>query len=108
MNILRLNSPGYSQRQIAASIQSSIDTITAARRPAGQHGLEWPLPDELSSQEIHDIFYSERKKRTHRIPDNEYIHKELARAKVTLTANVKNKISAATIASFRQYSPRRG
>jgi hypothetical protein len=48
--ILRLNSLGYSQRQIAASIQSSRDTIGAVCKLADQHGLEWPLPDELSNQ----------------------------------------------------------
>ena len=83
--ILRLDSLGYSQRQIAASIQSSRDTISAVCKLAGQHGLEWPLPDELSNQAIQDIFYPERNMRTRRIPDYEYIHKELARSGVTLT-----------------------
>lgn len=52
--ILRLNSLGYSQRQIAASTQSSRDTISAVCKMAEQHSLEWPLPDELSNQAINE------------------------------------------------------
>ena len=53
--VLRLNNLGYTQRQIATSIQSSRDTISAVCKLAEQHGLEWPLPDELSNQAIQDI-----------------------------------------------------
>ena len=83
--ILRLNNLNYSHRQIAASIQSARDTVSAVCKLAKQHGLEWPLPNELSNEAIQDLFYPERKERTHRIPDYEFIHKELARPGVTLT-----------------------
>lgn len=83
--ILRLDSLRYSQRQIAASIPCARDTISAVCKLAKKNGLAWPLPDELSNQAIQDLFYPERKERTRRIPDYEYIHKELARSGVTLT-----------------------
>jgi len=83
--ILRLNSLNYSQRQIAASIPCARDTVSDVCKLAGKHGLEWPLPDELSNETIQDLFYPERKERTRRIPDYEYIHRELARPGVTLT-----------------------
>lgn len=83
--ILRLDSLRYSQRQIAASIPCARDTISAVCKLAKKHGLAWPLPEELSNQAIQDLFYPERKERTRRIPDYEYIHKELARPGVTMT-----------------------
>jgi len=62
--ILRLNNLNYSHRQIAASIQSARDTVSAVCKLAKQHGLEWPLPNELSNEAIQDSFYPERKKGT--------------------------------------------
>lgn len=83
--ILRLHSLNYSQRQISASTSSSRDTISQVLRLASKHNLAWPLPEELSNQAIQDLFYPERKERLRRIPDYEYIHKELAKPGVTLT-----------------------
>lgn len=83
--ILRLDSLQYSHRQISASISCSRDTITSVCKLAKKYSLEWPLPDELSNQAIQDLFYPERKERNRRIPDYEYIHKELAKSGVTLT-----------------------
>jgi transposase len=83
--ILRLSSLSYSQRQIAASTSSSRDTISEVLRLVKKHGLEWPLPEAFSNQAIQDLFHPERKERLRRIPDYDYIHKELARPGVTLT-----------------------
>ena len=83
--ILRLNSLSYSQRQIAASTSSSRDTISEVLKLAKKHSLEWPLPEEFSNQAIQDLFHPERKERLRRIPNYEYIHKELSRPGVTLT-----------------------
>jgi hypothetical protein len=47
--ILRLQSLGYSQRQIASSVRSSRDTVSQVCRLATIHGLEWPLPDEMTN-----------------------------------------------------------
>ena len=83
--ILRLDSLRYSQRQISASISCARDTIGTVCKLANKYNLAWPLPDELSNQAIQDLFYPDRKERTRRIPDYEYIHKELSRPSVTLT-----------------------
>ena len=83
--ILRLSSLNYSQRQISASTSSSRDTISDVLKLASKHGLNWPLPEELTNQAIQDLLYPERKERLRRIPDYKHIHKELARPGVTLT-----------------------
>src|SRR5665647_3419514 len=83
--ILRLDSLQYSHRQISASISCSRDTIMSVCKLAKQCRLEWPIPDELSNQAIQNLFYPERKERNRRIPDYEYMHKELAKSGVTLT-----------------------
>lgn len=83
--ILRLSYLSYSQRQIAASTSSARDTISEVLKLAQKHNLELPLPEDLSNQAIQDLFYPERKERLRRIPDYEYLHKELARPGVTLT-----------------------
>lgn len=83
--ILRLKSLGYSQRQVASSVHSSRDTISATYRLADIHELYWPLPEELSNHAIQDLFFPGRNESTRRTPDYAYMHKELAKPGVTLT-----------------------
>ena len=48
--------------------------------------LKWPLPLELTDEELKKILFPEKEKAaTVRTPDCEYIHKELAKPGVTLT-----------------------
>lgn len=45
--ILRLNSLKYTQRQIAASVHSSRNTISEVIKLAAENNLCWPLDDQL-------------------------------------------------------------
>ncbi|WP_457942556.1 IS21 family transposase [Caproiciproducens sp. LBM24188] len=83
--IMRLRSLGYSQRQVAASVHSSKDTVGSVYRLADIHGLYWPLSDDLNNQAIQNLFYPERAQSDRKIPDYALMHKELARSGVTLT-----------------------
>ncbi len=84
--ILRLNSLGYSQRQIASSVRSSRDTVSQICRLAVIHDLEWPLPDEIANQVIRETFFpSELDSNSRRVPDYAKMHRELAKPGVTLT-----------------------
>ncbi|MEG6523337.1 IS21 family transposase [Desulfotomaculum sp. 1211_IL3151] len=84
--ILRLRSLDYSQRQIAASVRSSRDTVSQVFRLATIHGLSWPLPDEMSNQMIYEMFFpAQLDSNAKRIPDYAQMHKELAKPGVTLT-----------------------
>jgi DNA-binding transcriptional regulator LsrR (DeoR family) len=48
---LRL-SKHYSQRQIAASIGSSHHTVGEVLETAKAKGIEWPLEDEISNEDL--------------------------------------------------------
>lgn len=85
--ILRLESLGYSRRQIASSVRSSHHTVKDVLELAKEHKLTWPLDDLATNQNIEQLFYPDRHrtKQGYCEPDYAYIHKELARSGVTLT-----------------------
>lgn len=84
--ILRLTSLGYTQRQVAASVRCSRDTIRDVTRLADKHKLVWPLDPTATDHALQELFYPERASQSGRKePDYPYIHKELAKDGVTLT-----------------------
>lgn len=85
--ILRLNSLNYSQRQIAASVHSSRNTISEVLHLADEIGLNWPLDDSASNEEIMALLYPKRRDMVNprKQPDYNYIHRELAKPGVNLT-----------------------
>ena len=84
--ILRLSSMGLSQRSIASSCQCSRNTISNVLSRAQQTGLEWPLPEDIGDAEIQQILFPEKDQAALRkIPDCDYIHREMAKNGVTLS-----------------------
>ncbi|OAA91881.1 Integrase core domain protein [Clostridium ljungdahlii] len=84
--ILRLHSQGISQRGIASSCQCSRNTISAVLKRADECSISWPLQKDMSDGELQDILFPEKNITTSRkIPDCEYIHKEMAKSGVTLS-----------------------
>lgn len=85
--ILRLDSQGYTQHQIAASLHSSRNTIREVIQLANTAGLKWPLDDSLTNEKILLMLYPDRQSngRTRKEPDYSYIHKELAKPGVNLS-----------------------
>jgi len=84
--IIRLRSMEYSQRQIAASVHSSRDTISEVLNLADEKGLSWPLPDDVSNDDIRKILYPKRVAESLRkVPDCHYMYQEMAKPGVTLT-----------------------
>ena len=85
--ILRLNSMGYSLRQTASSVGHSHHTVKNVLELAAKHGVEWPVSDDVTNNELEKLFYPERRKAGGRYaePDYEYIHRELSKKGVTLT-----------------------
>ena len=51
-DVLRLSAAGMSKRQIAASLGVSATAAGECIRRARRAGLAWPLPDELSDEEL--------------------------------------------------------
>jgi transposase len=84
--ILRLRSLRYTQRQIAASVRSSRNTVSDIFSLADTHNLAWPLDPEMTDHALQTLFYPERGTQSdRREPDYQYIHNELAKDNVTLT-----------------------
>ena len=55
--ILRLDSLGYSQHQIAANVHSSRNTIREVLHASKMKGLTWPLEDTLTNEEILTLLF---------------------------------------------------
>lgn len=96
LEILRLNSLGYSRNRIAASAKRSGHTVTAVLRKAKEFNLSWPLDDNVTNKMLEALFYPERQatSSSRLIPDFSYIHNELAKKGVNLTllwSEYKNK-----------------
>lgn len=84
--ILRLDSLGLSGRNIAGSVSCSRNTVAQVLARAKKLRLEWPLPLDITDGELKKMLFPEKEKTpSARVPDCEYIHKELARPGVTLT-----------------------
>lgn len=84
--IIRLNSLKFSNVGIAGSIRCSRNTVSEVLELAEIHELDWPIPVALANRDIELLFYPERATNEGRkLPDFEYIYKELARPGVTLS-----------------------
>ena len=83
--ILRLNSLGLNKSQIAEACNCSRTTVIQALRQAEIKCIHYPLPDSMSDKELARILYpSKAKKPQFKMPDYEYVHKELQKSGVTL------------------------
>ena len=85
--ILRLASEGRSQRQIAASVRSSRNTVSEVIIAAQTHGITWPCEEAVSNEQLGAILFPNRHTEASEYlePDFPYIHAELSKPKVTLT-----------------------
>jgi transposase len=84
--IIRLKSQNYSNQKVATSCGSSRNTVSEVWERAQEKGLWWPIDETLSNEDIKKLLYPERSTLPGRkMPDYEYIHKELAKPGVTLS-----------------------
>ena len=79
--ILRLTALGLSQRSIIRSINVSQKTIVKVQRRAQELKLSWPLDDSLTDDALDKLMFPKANgaSRTKRMPDYDYIQKELLR-----------------------------
>lgn len=84
--ILRLHGQGISQRSIALSCECARNTVSSILKRAEACGIAWPLPKYISEDELAKQLFPERNVTPSRkLPDYEYIHKEMAKSGVTLS-----------------------
>ena len=83
--ILRLKAIGMNKQETAASIGCSRNTVAEVLRRAAEHKLSYPLPEGLSDARLAEILYpSAANKPVYRMPDYEYVAKEMMKDGVTL------------------------
>jgi transposase len=84
--ILRLHSQGVSQRGIAASCHCSRSTIRNVLERAQRQEISWPFEKDMTDADLQELLFPEKSSQSNRkIPDCEYIHKEMAKSGVTLS-----------------------
>ena len=83
--ILRLNSLGLNKTQIAEACMCSRTTVIQVLRQAEASGIQYPLPDGMSDKELTEKLYPfQTEKPVFKMPDYEYVNKELQKSGVTL------------------------
>lgn len=82
--ILRLKSLGLNNSQIAQSLGCSRTTVIQVLSVAEEKGISYPLPKELSDRKLSELLFpSDRSKPGYKMPDYEYVHRELQKSGVT-------------------------
>ena len=83
--ILRLRSLGLNHSQIAESMGIARQTVVTSLRRAASKGLDWQATESLSDSELSaKLFPPLGVGLGYKIPDYEFIHRELAKSGVTL------------------------
>ena len=83
--ILRLDSLGLNKTQIAEACGCSRTTVIQTLRLAKKNQLQYPLPERLSDKQLaHLLFPTAAGKPAFKMPDYEYVHRELQKNGVTL------------------------
>ncbi len=84
--ILRLSHMGLSQRSIALSCQCSRNTVAEVLSRAKEKSLTWSMAEEIAEADLQPLLFPEKiPSSSRKIPDSEYIHRELAKSGVSLS-----------------------
>ena len=79
--IIRLTGLGFSQRSIMASCGVAQKTVVKVQKRARELNLSWPLDESMTDVELQRLMFSKDSSvsQNKRMPDYDYIHKELLR-----------------------------
>ena len=79
--IIRLTGLGFSQRNIMASCGVSQKTVVKVQKRARELNISWPLDESMTDTELQRLMFSKESKVSakKRMPDYDYIRKELLR-----------------------------
>ena len=82
--ILRLRSLGINNKQIAESMGIARQTVITTLKIAFAQDLDWQATESLSDKELAERLYPQGgSKIAYKMPDYEYVHRELAKSGVT-------------------------
>ena len=84
--ILRLDSIGFSRRNIALSVPCSRNTVAKTLDRAKELGLTWPLPEGTTDKSLEKELFGKEESGVHsdrRMPDYDYIRNERSRNEST-------------------------
>jgi transposase len=82
--ILRLESLGLNNTQIAASCECARSTVIEVMQRAKAKGLRYPLPEDMTDRELANALYPSLEKPQYRMPDYAQVHREMQKSSVTL------------------------
>ena len=78
--IIRLKSQGYSERNIALSCGASRNTVSKACKAAAEQNVTWPLNETMTDAVLENMLFPSEKSATNkRMPNYDYIRRELQR-----------------------------
>ena len=78
--ILRLQSLGFSERNIAQSCGVSRNTVAKVLKKAAEINISWPLDFDMTNSALEEFMFLKDKSATNKwMPDFDYIRKELLR-----------------------------
>ena len=78
--IIRLKGQGYSERNIALSCSASRNTVSRVVRVAQENNISWPLDESVTDAVLENLLFPSEKTATDkRMPNFDYIRKELQR-----------------------------
>ena len=84
--ILRLKSLGLAHREIAASCSCGRNTVTRTLARAREQNLSWDMAKGMSPQQVTAaLFPSEKATPVYKMPDYEWVHREMQKSGVTLS-----------------------
>ena len=84
--ILRLKNLGLNNSQITAGTGISRPTVINALQKAAEHSVSWQTAAELSDRELAALLFGTKNgSPAYKMPDYEYVHREMAKAGVTLS-----------------------
>ena len=82
--ILRLRSLGINHTKIAEGMEISRQTVVTTLQRAAAQGLSWQMAETMSDRELASrLFSAGEGKPNYRLPDYEYVHRELAKPGMT-------------------------
>lgn len=84
--ILRLKSLGLTNQEIAAASGCGRNTVTRTLARAREQRLSWEQAQSMSRQEVsRQLFPAEQKSSGYKMPDYEWVHREMQKSGVTLS-----------------------